>query len=234
MTNGIIFCVYLINISHFSFTVCSEAVAKILQQHSGEERVTAKSRSSERSPSALSSTASESPGKTRQESQSPLSAQAEKYDRTEKAVVCRDTSHERHRLVDKAHSSSNSEWNIDKTWSSQEWKPDELMDDRTVKPVVCLQRGAPQLFVLEDDEAESDLSVGSRSFFAQGERSGSIKTKTIFNECNRRQRRAFCDMVDVHVCNIGIIGIHGEELLIQLTFHHEYRRSHNETDVRHI
>ena len=157
-------------------------------------------RSSERAPSALSSTASESPGKTRQESQSPLGAQAEMYDRTGKPGVCRDTSHERHRLVEKAHSSSYSEWNIDRIWSSQEWKSDELMDDRTGtpvvcsrarthefqsrfsrehknvileeeenhdttgRPVVCPQRGAPQHFVIEDDEAESDLSLGSRSF----------------------------------------------------------------------
>ena len=28
--------------------------------------------------------------------------------------------------------------------------------------------------------------------------------------------------------------IHGEELLRQFTFHQKYRRSHNETDVRHI
>ena len=34
----------LFNISHFSPTVCSEAMAKKLQQDSGEERVTAKSR----------------------------------------------------------------------------------------------------------------------------------------------------------------------------------------------
>ena len=121
------------------------------------------------------------------------------HDRTEKPVVCRDTSHERHRLVEKAHSSTYSEWNIDKTWSSQERKSDELMDDRTgrlvvslhggahpsqtrssresknvileeenhdrtERPVVCPQRGAPQHFVIEDDEAESDLSLGSRSF----------------------------------------------------------------------
>ena len=144
-------------------------MSKRLQKESGEERVTAKSRpmmsliarSIERPPSALSSTASESPWKTRQESQSLLSAQAEMYDGTVKLVVCRDTSHERHRLVEKAHSSSYSEWDIDRTWSSQEWKSDELMDDR---PVVCPQRGAPQHFVIEDDEAESDLSLGSRSF----------------------------------------------------------------------
>ena len=149
--------------------------------------------------SALSSTASESLGKTRQESQSPLSSQAEEYDRTVRPGVCRDTSHERHRPVVYAHSSSYSEWNVDKTWSSQEWKSDELMDDtterpvvcsqggahasqtrssrehknvileeeenhdRTGRPVVCLQGGAHQ-FVIEDDETESELSLGSRSF----------------------------------------------------------------------
>ena len=79
------------------------------------------------------------------------------YDRSVKPVVCRDTRHERHRLVEKLHSSSYSEWNIDKTWFSQEWESDELMDDRT--------GGArAQQFVIEDDEAESDLSLGSRSF----------------------------------------------------------------------
>ena len=137
----------LFNISHFSSAECSEVMSKRTQKESGEERVTAKSRpmmsliarSSERAPSALSSTASKSPVKTRQESQSPLSAQAEMYARTGKPLVFRDTSHERQRLVEKAHSSSYSECNIDKTWSSQEWKSDEFMDDRTVRPVVCPQ-----------------------------------------------------------------------------------------------
>ena len=162
----------LLNISHFSSINSLEAMSKKTQEDVGEERVTAKSkpmmnlvsRCSERNPSALSSTASESLGKTRHESQSPLSSQAEMYDRTGKPVVCRDTSHEHHRLVEKAHSSGHSEWNIDRNWSSQEWKSDELMDDRTRRPVVCPQRGAPQHFVTEDDEAESDLSLGSRSF----------------------------------------------------------------------
>ena len=120
----------LFTMSHVSSAECSEVMSKRTQKESSEERVTAKSRpmmsliarSSERAPSALSSTASESPVKTRQESKSPLSAQAEMYDRTVKPVVCHDTSHERHRLVEKAHSSSYSEWTIDKTWSSQEWK----------------------------------------------------------------------------------------------------------------
>ena len=78
--------VCLFNISHFSSAKCSEVMSKRTQKDSGEERVTAKSRPmmklvarcSERTPSALSSTASESPVKTRHESQTPLSPQTEK------------------------------------------------------------------------------------------------------------------------------------------------------------
>ena len=112
-------------------------MAKRLQQDSGEGRVTAKSRPMmsliATAPSALSSSASESPAKRSYESQSPLSAQAKMYDRTVKPVVCRDTSHEQrhhHRFVESTHSASYSEWDADKAWSSQEWKSDELMDDR--------------------------------------------------------------------------------------------------------
>ena len=72
----------LFDISHSSSTNCLEVMSKRTQEYAGEERVTAKSnpmmnliaRSNERAPSALSSTASESLEKTRQESQSPLSA----------------------------------------------------------------------------------------------------------------------------------------------------------------
>ena len=41
-------------------------------------------------------------------------------------------------------------------------------------------------------------------------------------------------MGNVHVCNIGISGIHVKELLRQLAIHQEYKRPHNETNVRHI
>ena len=57
----------LLNISHFSSTVCSAAMAKRIQQESGEERVTAKSRPMmsliARMPSVVSSSTSSSPGK---------------------------------------------------------------------------------------------------------------------------------------------------------------------------
>ena len=70
----------LFNISHFSSTNCLELMSKRTQ-----ERVTAKSkpvmnlvsRCSVRNPNVLASTASESPGKTRHESQLPLSSWTE-------------------------------------------------------------------------------------------------------------------------------------------------------------
>ena len=134
----------LFNISHFSSTDCSGVMPKRTQQDSGEEKFTAKSRPMmsliARAPSTLSSSASESPGKRSYESQSPLSMQAEKDDRTVKPVVGRDTSHapgHHQRFVESSNSVSYSGWNDDKAWSSHEWKADELMDDRTGKPVVC-------------------------------------------------------------------------------------------------
>ena len=231
---------WMFNNSHFM--QCSEVMSKRTQKESSEERVTAKSRpmmslitrSNERAPSALSSTASESPVKTRHESQSLLSAQAEMYDRTVKPAVCHDTSHERHRLVEKTHSSSFSEWNVDKTWSSQGWKSDELMDDRTVRPVVWPQRGAPQYFVIEDDETETDLSLGSRSFLHRVNDQVRKRQNPTLKRCNKRQRQTFGDMENVYVFNTSSICVHGEELLGQLALHQKYRRSHNETDVRHI
>ena len=85
----------LFNISHFSSTNCSEVMSERTQEDADEERVTAKSkpmvklvsRCSERNPDVLPSTAAESPVKTRHESQSPLSLQPEKYDRTARPVV---------------------------------------------------------------------------------------------------------------------------------------------------
>ena len=85
----------LFSISHFSSTDCSEVMSKRTQKDSGEERVTAKSkpmmnlvsRCSERILDVLPSAASESPGETRHESQSPLSPQTEQHKRTGRPVV---------------------------------------------------------------------------------------------------------------------------------------------------
>ena len=163
----------LFHISHFISTVCSEEMAKRTQKDSAEERVTAKSRPmmslTARAPSTLSSSASESPGKKSYESQSPWSAKAEKDVRTVQPVVDRDASHEsmhhHKQFVESSYSARYSRWDNDEAWSSQEWKADELKNDRTGEPVVCPQRGAMlQQFIIGDDEAELELSLGSRSF----------------------------------------------------------------------
>ena len=56
-------------------------------------------------------------------------------------VVDRDASHEpvhhHKQFVESSYSARYSGWNDDKAWSSQEWKADELMDDRTGQPVVA-------------------------------------------------------------------------------------------------
>ena len=96
---------------------------------------------------ALSSIASESLVKSRYKSQNPLSPQVEKYHRTERPVVCSDGAH---RPVVCAHSSSYSEWNVDETWSSQEWKSDELMENRTERFVLFAHH--TDNFIVGNDE----------------------------------------------------------------------------------
>ena len=65
----------LLNISHFSCTVCSAAMAMRVQQESGGERVTAKSRPmmnlTARMPSIVSSSTSSNPGRTSYGKQDP-------------------------------------------------------------------------------------------------------------------------------------------------------------------
>ena len=77
------------------------------------------------------------------------------------------------RLVKDAYSSNYSEWNADKTWSSQEWESDELMEDRTGRPVLFAQH--TDTFIVESDnmdsytEAESEMSFKIQIILAQGE-----------------------------------------------------------------
>ena len=229
----------LFNISHFRSTACTAAMAKRAQQDSGEERVTAKSklmmnlvsRCSERTPDVQPSTASESPGKTRHESQLPLSTWNEQHQITG-------------RFVSDAHSSSHSEWNTDEKWSSQEWKSDEVLEVRTGRPVYEQPSGLftqhTDKIIVDDDDmdsdtvAESDMSFKSRSFLHRvNDRVRKMLDKSL-KRCNTRQQQTLFNMGNVYVFDIGSICIHGKELPGNFTFHQKYRkRSHNETDVRH-
>ena len=112
----------LFNISHFSSTVCSAAMAKRIQQESGEERVTAKSRPmmnlTARMPTVVSSSTSSSPGKTWYEYQDPG-----------KSVVVDDRSGQPDRSP-----AGYSKSDYDRSWSSQEWKNEVTTHDRSGKP----------------------------------------------------------------------------------------------------
>ena len=60
-------------------------------------------------------------------------------DRTWRPVVCSQHTLGYHykQFVESSFSARYSKWDDDKAWSSQEWKADKSMDDRTVKPVVA-------------------------------------------------------------------------------------------------
>ena len=112
----------LFNISHFSSTVCSAAMAKRIQQESGEERVTAKSKPmmnlSARMPSVVSSSTSSSPGKRCYGKQDSW-----------RSVVADDRSGQ----PDKFSSTGYSKSDYDRVWSSQDWKSEVTAHDRSGK-----------------------------------------------------------------------------------------------------
>ena len=130
--HGIIFCVCL-TISHFSSTNCLEVMSKRTQEDASEERVTTKSkpmmnlvsRCSVRNPDVLVSTASENPGKTRHESQIPLTSWNEQQPRTVRPVSEQPagsfTQHTERFIVDDNDMDSNTATESDfslKSWSS--------------------------------------------------------------------------------------------------------------------
>ena len=169
----------------------------------------------------LASTASESPVKTKPESQNvPLSSLHEQQTRTGRPVVG-------------ASSSNYSERNIDDTWSSQECKSGEMLGART-------ERSVHDKFVIDDDMdsdivTESNLSLKSRSFLNRL----SDRLRKILDQSSKDATqdidKTFYDLGNVYVFDIGSICIHVKELLRKFTFHQKYRKgSHNETDVRHF
>ena len=193
-------------------------MSKRTQKDSGEKkRVTAKSkpmmnlvsRCSARIPDVLSSAASASTGKTRHERQFPLSSWNEQHQRTGSPVL-------------DAYSSSFSECNADKNWSSQEWKSDELMEVRTGRPVCEQPPGLfteqTDKFIVEDNDmdsdtdAESDMSLESRSFLHEmSDRVRKIQDQSS-QDANTRPQQTFFNMVNVYVFDIGSVCIYGKEL----------------------
>ena len=113
----------LFNISHFSSTACTAAMAKRAQQESGEERVTAKSRPmmnlTARKPSFVSSSTSSNPGRTSYGYQDPGKSVASD-DRTGKPVQPSQPDY--------------SQEDYGRSWSCQEWRSGAAEHDRSGKP----------------------------------------------------------------------------------------------------
>ena len=124
-------CLFII--SHFISTVCSDTMAKRSQQDSGEERVTAKSRSMmnlvARTPSLVSSSTSVSPGK---------SSIAKEYrsGRPDKGTDFFEASDQNYheQFMESFSSASYSKLDDDRAWSSQEWKTEVTTYDRLERP----------------------------------------------------------------------------------------------------
>ena len=156
----------LFNISHFSSTACTAAMAKRAQQESGEERVTAKSRPminlTARMPSVVSSSASSNPGRTSYGYQDPGKSVASD-DRSGKPVQPSPPGY--------------SKEDYGRSWSSQEWKSGAAEHDRSGKPEKTswdkLQKVAPH--------REEPLLGGSAHSARYGEmiHDGSGKPETV-------------------------------------------------------
>ena len=142
------------------------------------------------------------------------------------------------RPVEDAHPSSYSEWNVEKTWSSQEWKSDELMEVRTVRPVLFAQHA--DRFIVETDDMDSDteavseMSLKSRSFLHRVNDRVRKRQYQSSKDATKDSEQTLCDMGNVYDFYITSICIHGAELLRQFAVHQKYRRYNNETGVRHI
>ena len=122
----------LFDISHFSSTVCSAALAKLSQQDSGEERVTAKSKPmmnlTARTPSSVS------PVKRYYGKQDPW-----------KSVVAENRSGQPDRETESFSSTDYSRLDYDRAWSSQEWKTEVTTHDRSRQPDKAFWRMVQQV-----------------------------------------------------------------------------------------
>ena len=131
-----------------------------------------------------------SPVKRSYGNQDSWSAIAEREDRTGQPVVGSDpktaSDYYHEQYFERSFSARYSKWDDNQVWSSQEWKTDTSMCDRSGQPVVIPQRGArPQQFLIGNDETELELSVESRSF-----------VKRVNDQVRKRQKRSSMNVTE--------------------------------------
>ena len=209
-------------------------MAKRLQQDSGEERVTAKSKPmmnlSARMPSVVSSSTSLSPGKTWCEYQDPGNS-----------VVADDRSGQ----PDKLSSTNYSKSDYDRSWSYQEWISEVTAHDRSGQPdktswsmvqqvrphhgqtlldgdaqsvryggILRDRSGQPDNINFKEVADSANFVMGSdaAAFVNKVKDSSAKKAENNVERC-RFWRRAFNNLVNVHGCKDECGDIHGKEFL---------------------
>ena len=244
----------LFNISHFSSTACTAAMAKRAQQGSGEERVTAKSRPmmnlTARMPSVVSSSTSSNPERTSYGYQDPG-----------KSVVVDDRSGQPDRLSSTGYSKSD----YDRSWSSQEWKSEVMAHDRSGKPdrtswnavqQICPQHGNALLDgnahsvrygELIHDGSGKPEKVNSQEgayseIFVMGSDAAEFANKVRDQVRNRQKRMSnVADSGQEHsiiwgmfmAATMNAATFMGKNFMDNQKFHHEFHGSHLEENVRH-
>ena len=90
---------------------------------------------------------------------------------------------------------------------------EEETHDRTVTPVVCPEKEEKghSNSSLETTKQNLELSLGSRSFLDRVNDQVRKRQKRSSMNVTENDEKTFCDLGNVHVCNIGISVIHGKE-----------------------
>ena len=210
----------LFNISHFSSTACTAAMAKRAQQESGEERVTAKSRPmmnlTAKMPSVVSSATSSNPGRTWYGYQDPGESVAVDY----RSGKPEETSWDAMQQVRAHHEEPLLDGN------AQSVRYGETIHDGSEKPESgnYQEEAESEIFVMGSDAAEIVNKVQDQVRKRQ---------KRMSNVADSGEKKAFNNLWNVHGCDDECGDIYGAEFLRDSKFHHEFHRSHSKTNVRH-
>ena len=127
------------------------------------------------------------------------------------------------RRVKDSCSSSYSEWNTDQNWSSQEWKPDDLMEVRTGRflnehpPAFRSQSTLTDLLLMTmmwtlTSSQNQTCREKFRSFLHRVNDRVRKMLDQSSKDATQKQQQTFFKMVNVSVFDITSICIHGKEI----------------------
>ena len=207
-------------------------MGKRIQQNSGEERVTAKSRPLmnliARTPSVVSSSTSLSPRMDQGNLMNSLQQIIQNWIMTVLGLLKSGKLRLR-RTIDQGNLLQQVRPHHGETLldgAAQSVRNGGILRDRSGQPdnINSQEAANSQNFIMGSDVTEYVNRVNDE-----------VRKKTEKNvqRC-RRRRRAFNNLVNVYGCDDECSDIHGKEFPGQSKFHYEYNRSHPEENVRHI